>query len=138
MNVRSVSGFGPVVRDVAASRAFRADTLGLAFEGEVGDCRYTEALDGVKHLGLWPLSEAAQACSGRPQWPEDIPVPSHTRPGTTTDGQGVEVQGTEVQGAEGGTGWCQHSMPVMPRSSTSGPRCAPSFRTTPFEASFSG
>ena len=36
---------------------------------------FTHALEGAKHFGLWPLSEAAQACFGAAQWPADIPVP---------------------------------------------------------------
>ena len=35
----------------------------------------TGELDGVKHFGLWPLSEAATACFGTPEWPSEIPVP---------------------------------------------------------------
>jgi hypothetical protein len=28
-----------------------------------------------KHFGLWPLAEAATACFGTPEWPDDVPVP---------------------------------------------------------------
>jgi catechol 2,3-dioxygenase-like lactoylglutathione lyase family enzyme len=36
---------------------------------------FTHTLEGAKHFGLWPLSEAAQACFGTTEWPADIPVP---------------------------------------------------------------
>lgn len=78
MKVKFVSGFGPIVRDVRESHAFWRDALGLSFEGVVGDYLYTEQLEGVKHTGLWPLSEAAQACFGSPEWPEDVPIPQAT------------------------------------------------------------
>ena len=78
MKILFVAGFGPIVRDVAASRAFYGDALGLAFEAEVGEYAYTERLDGVKHMGLWPLSQAAEACFGHPVWPSDVPVPQAT------------------------------------------------------------
>lgn len=78
MKIRFVSGFGPIVRDVDGSRAFYRGALGLAFDGEVGDYVYTEQLEGVKHMGLWPLSEAAQACFGVSTWPDDIPAPQAT------------------------------------------------------------
>ncbi len=78
MQVVFVAGFSPIVRDPAASRAFYADALGLSFEGEEGAYVFTEKLGGVKHLGLWPLSEAAQACFGTPEWPGGIPVPQAT------------------------------------------------------------
>jgi hypothetical protein len=35
----------------------------------------THRLDGTKHFGLWPPTEAANACFGKTEWPEDIPVP---------------------------------------------------------------
>jgi hypothetical protein len=49
--------------------------LGLSFEGGEGDYVFTHRLEGTKHFGLWPLSEAATACFGTPEWPADIPVP---------------------------------------------------------------
>jgi len=75
MNIRFVASFSPIVRDVPATHALYRDTIGVAFEGEVGDYLFTEHLDGVKHLGLWPLTEAAQACFGTPEWPADLDVP---------------------------------------------------------------
>jgi catechol 2,3-dioxygenase-like lactoylglutathione lyase family enzyme len=75
MNIRFVSSFSPIVRDVQATHALYRDALGVAFEGEVGDYVFTEKLDGVKHLGLWPLTEAAQACFGTAEWPTDLMTP---------------------------------------------------------------
>ncbi|HEX2170841.1 MAG TPA: VOC family protein [Dehalococcoidia bacterium] len=75
MRVAFVASFSPIVREPAAARAFYADALGLSFEGGEGEYVFTERLGGVKHLGLWPLSDAAQACFGSPKWPDDIPVP---------------------------------------------------------------
>lgn len=75
MEVRFVASFSPIVADPVAARAFYAGSLGLAFEGGEGDYVFTERLDGVKHLGLWPLSEAARACFGTPEWPAGLPVP---------------------------------------------------------------
>jgi catechol 2,3-dioxygenase-like lactoylglutathione lyase family enzyme len=75
MNVRFVASFSPIVRDVEATHALYRDAIGVAFEGEVGDYLFTEKLDGVKHLGLWPLTEAAQACFGTPDWPADLMTP---------------------------------------------------------------
>jgi catechol 2,3-dioxygenase-like lactoylglutathione lyase family enzyme len=75
VHIAFVASFSPIVRDPAASRAFYGGALGLSFEGAVGDYVFTQALGGVKHFGLWPLSEAAQACFGTPAWPGDVPVP---------------------------------------------------------------
>ena len=75
MDVQFVTSIAPIVRDPDASRSFYRDAMGLSFEGEEGDYRFTHKLEGTKHFGLWPLSEAANACFGTAEWPEDIPVP---------------------------------------------------------------
>ena len=75
MDVQFVASVAPIVRDTKAGRAFYTDALGLSFEGGEGDYVYTQKLDGAKHFGLWPLSEAATACFGTPEWPSEIPVP---------------------------------------------------------------
>ena len=71
-----VAGFAPIVKDVEASRAFWADGLGIAFEERAPGYWATDDLEGVKHFGLWPLSEAADACFGTDTWPKDIPEPT--------------------------------------------------------------
>ncbi len=75
MEVQFVTSIAPIVRDAEASRSFYADALGLGFEGQEGDYRFTHQLEGTKHFGLWPLSEAATACFGTTEWPGEIPVP---------------------------------------------------------------
>jgi predicted enzyme related to lactoylglutathione lyase len=69
-----VAGFGPIVQDLTESRKFYLDALGLSFEKE-GDYLHTDKIEGVKHLALWPLSQAAQSCFGSETWPSDLPVP---------------------------------------------------------------
>lgn len=78
MRIAFVAGFSPIVRDPATSQAFYREALSLSFEGGEGEYVFTEKLGGVKHLGLWPLSDAAQACFGSPNWPDDIPQPQAT------------------------------------------------------------
>lgn len=75
MKIASIAGFSPIVRDVAASQRFYRDTLRIPFEGDAGDYIYTDALDGAKHFGLWPLSDAARSCFGTEEWPGAVPVP---------------------------------------------------------------
>ena len=74
MRVEFIAGFGPIVDDMPASRTFYQDALGLPLEG---DATYlsTDAVAGVKHFALWPLSGAAQSCFGTDQWPNDLPTP---------------------------------------------------------------
>jgi catechol 2,3-dioxygenase-like lactoylglutathione lyase family enzyme len=69
MNVQFVASIAPIVRDANEARSFYRDALGLSFEGEEGDYVFTHELEGTKHFGLWPLSEAANACFGTTNGP---------------------------------------------------------------------
>ena len=74
MNVLFIAGFGPVVPDMGAARAFYAEALGLPLEGDA-DYLQTSQVDGARQFALWPLSEAARSCFGVERWPADVPVP---------------------------------------------------------------
>jgi len=77
LKVLFVAGFGPVVRDPAASKQFYVDTLGLPLEPMPDDQTYFhgENLTGVKHFALWPLANAAHSCFGTDAWPATVPEP---------------------------------------------------------------
>ncbi len=75
IQVLFIAGFGPIVRDVAASRTLYQQTLGIGFKEETGSYLHTEALSGAKAFGLWPLSQAAQSCFAQDAWPQEIPAP---------------------------------------------------------------
>jgi catechol 2,3-dioxygenase-like lactoylglutathione lyase family enzyme len=70
-----VAGFGPVVRDGAASRAFWQDSLGIELEEAAPDYFGSDDLDGVRAFALWRLEDAAASCFGQPDWPAELPVP---------------------------------------------------------------
>jgi catechol 2,3-dioxygenase-like lactoylglutathione lyase family enzyme len=75
VNIEFVASFSPIVEDIAIARRFYGEELGINFEGAAEDYAFTEQLDGVKHLGLWPLSQAAEACFGTSSWPAELPRP---------------------------------------------------------------
>ena len=75
LKILFVAGFGPIVRDVAASRKLYGESLGIRFKEEEGSYLHTESLEGAKTFALWPLSQAAQSCFGRDSWPNDVPAP---------------------------------------------------------------
>ena len=75
MNIDFVASVSVVVREPGGAQALWREALGLAFEGGEGDYVFTERLAGVRHFGVWPLAEAAQACFGADAWPSDLPVP---------------------------------------------------------------
>jgi len=79
MKVLFVAGVSPIVPDLDASRAFYEGALGLPLEHDADtDYTATNDLDGLNHLGLWKLSDAAEACFGTKEWPSDVPVPQAT------------------------------------------------------------
>lgn len=75
MKVSFVAGFGPIVRDVAESRRFWGDGLGIELEEIATDYYGSDELEGMKAFALWPLSQAAESCFGTDAWPADLPVP---------------------------------------------------------------
>jgi hypothetical protein len=75
IGVLFIAGFGPIVRDAAASRKLYSQILAIPFKEEKGGYLHTEGLEGAKTFALWPLSEAAQSCYGKDSWPSDVPVP---------------------------------------------------------------
>jgi catechol 2,3-dioxygenase-like lactoylglutathione lyase family enzyme len=75
MEIEFVSGVAVIAPDPARSRSLYVDTLGLALTSQGGDYFHSEQIAGVKHFGVWPLSEAAQACFGTDQWPAHLAVP---------------------------------------------------------------
>ena len=75
IDVLFVAGFGPIVRDQAASHKFYSEALGLPLEEDADGYLHTGDLDGVKHFALWPLTQAAQSCFGKDAWPDELPVP---------------------------------------------------------------
>jgi len=75
IKVLFVSGFGPIVRDMGASRKLYRENLAIPFKEEGGGYLHTEALQGVKTFALWPLSQAAESCFGQSSWPDGVPAP---------------------------------------------------------------
>ena len=76
MKVLFIAGFAAITPDASGSAALYRDALGLPLEGD--GYLSTEHVDGVKHLGVWPLDEAARSIFGATSWPDDVPVPQAT------------------------------------------------------------
>jgi Glyoxalase/Bleomycin resistance protein/Dioxygenase superfamily len=70
-----VAGFGPIVREPAASRKLYTEAFHIPFKEESDGYLHIDNLEGAKNFGLWPLSQAAQACFGKEAWPSNVPVP---------------------------------------------------------------
>src|SRR5437660_12851147 len=76
MKIEFIASVGVVAPDPPASRKLYVDALGLPLEGEGQDGYYSsEKVPGSNHFGVWPLSQAAQACCGTREWPADQAIP---------------------------------------------------------------
>ena len=76
MNVQFIASMAVIAPDPAESRKLYVDALGLPLAASEGDDYFhSEQIGGSKHFGVWPLTQAAQACFGTPDWPADRPVP---------------------------------------------------------------
>ncbi|HEY6747916.1 MAG TPA: VOC family protein [Mycobacteriales bacterium] len=99
MQIRFISSFAVITERPADSRRLYVDALGLPLEA-AGDDEYlhSEEIDGSKHFGVWPLTQAAQACFGTPQWPADRPVPQASVEFEVEDAAAVDAAARELQG----------------------------------------
>jgi len=73
LRVLFVAGLAPIVRDDQSLKLY-GEALKLPLKVENGYANTAE-LEGVKHFGLWPLSQVAESCFGKPVWPASVPVP---------------------------------------------------------------
>jgi len=73
VRVQFVSTVAIITPNPEKSRELLVDALGLPLAGDAYP--HSEDIEGVKHLGVWPLADAAQACFGAVAWPSDRPVP---------------------------------------------------------------
>jgi catechol 2,3-dioxygenase-like lactoylglutathione lyase family enzyme len=76
MEIEFIAGFAVISPDPRRSRKLYVDALGLPLTASEGsDYFHSEAIEGAKHFGVWPLREAAQACFGSDEWPSELAVP---------------------------------------------------------------
>jgi catechol 2,3-dioxygenase-like lactoylglutathione lyase family enzyme len=115
MEIVFVAGFAPIVSDPSTAVPFYRDTLGLPLEGVSGDYVAMEGFGGVKHFGVWPLADAAQACFGTTMWPDTHPVPHATVEFELADAVAVEAAVTELVG---GGHTLVHDAQLMPWGQT--------------------
>lgn len=77
MDILFISSVSLISADSDTTRNLLTKTFGLPLHGHSAGDEYvfSEKIEGSKHFGVWPLSQAAQACFGLSEWPSDRPVP---------------------------------------------------------------
>lgn len=99
MDVLFITSTAVVVADPPQSRRLFMDTLGLPLEGEDDGYYSSGSIPGSKHFGMWPLSQAAEACFGTPSWPADRAVPQASIEFEVADADAVAAAGGELERA---------------------------------------
>jgi catechol 2,3-dioxygenase-like lactoylglutathione lyase family enzyme len=98
LNIEFIASFAVITPDPAKSRALFVDGLGLPLEASEGDDYFhSERIAGTKHFGVWPLSQAAQACFGSPEWPSGRPVPQASVEFEVADPAAVQAAAEELR-----------------------------------------
>ena len=89
MNVKFISSVSLITADLGHSHKLFIKALGLPLHAASpgDDYFFSEEVGGAKHFGVWPLSQAAQACFGTPEWPSDTTIlrarPDRSAPATS-------------------------------------------------------
>ena len=97
MKIEFLSTVAVITPDPPASRKLYLDTIGLPLAGE--EYLHSERVAGCKSFGIWPLSQAAEACFGTPQWPADRPTPQTSIEFDVADATAVSSAAHELQQA---------------------------------------
>src|SRR6478736_4057713 len=97
MDVQFIASIAVIAPDPSVSRRLYVDALGLPLMGSEDDYVHSEDIDGSKSFGVWPLTQAAQACFGTPDWPADRPVPQASIEFEVADADAVQVGADELK-----------------------------------------
>jgi catechol 2,3-dioxygenase-like lactoylglutathione lyase family enzyme len=97
MDIQFIASIAVITSDVEKGRELFMDALGLPLEAGPGsDYFHSEHIGGSKHFGVWPLSEAAQACFGTHDWPADRVVPQMSLEFEVSDADAVQSAAEEL------------------------------------------
>jgi catechol 2,3-dioxygenase-like lactoylglutathione lyase family enzyme len=98
MNILFITSVAVVAADSPRSRKLYVDALGLPLQSAPDDDYFhSERIEGAKHFGVWPLSQAARACFGTGEWPGDRPVPQVSLEFEVADADAVAAAARELQ-----------------------------------------
>ncbi|MBL8957664.1 MAG: glyoxalase [Myxococcaceae bacterium] len=105
MEIVHISGMALITTDGRKTRDLLTKVIGLDLKPPSPEDEYvfSDTIPGSRHFGVWPLSQAAQACFGTAEWPKDRRVPQLTlelevkSPAAVTDAeQELRAKGHEL------------------------------------------
>ena len=98
MEIEFIATVSVIAAEPAESRRLYVDALGLPLRAEQGsEYFHSEEIGGAKHFSVWPLSQAAEACFGSPEWPAGRPVPQMSVEFEVADADAVSNAAAELQ-----------------------------------------
>src|SRR5256886_7200347 len=97
MDVQFMTSVAVITPDPSVSRGLYVDALGLPLTAESDGYLHSEDIDGCKSFGVWPLTQAAQACFGTHDWPLERPVPQASVEFEVADADTVQVAADELK-----------------------------------------
>jgi hypothetical protein len=97
MNIEFLSTVAVITPDTSLSRKLYVEALGPPLEGQGDGYHHSEQIAGCKSIGIWPLSQAAQACFGTDEWPTERPVPQASIEFEVPDAVAVAPAARELQ-----------------------------------------
>jgi hypothetical protein len=77
MNILFISSVSLISSAGSQTKDLLIKACGLPLEPSKPDPDYvySERIEGSKHFGVWPLTQAAEACFGQSTWPNQHPTP---------------------------------------------------------------
>ena len=98
MDIEFIATVSVIAADPIESRRLYIDALALPLQAEEGsEYFHSEEIDGAKHFAVWPLSQAAEACFGSPEWPAERPVPQMSVEFEVADADAVSAAAAELE-----------------------------------------
>jgi len=97
MDVQFITSVAVITPDPSVSRRLYVNALGLALTAEGDGYLHSEDIDGCKSFGVWPLTQAAQACLGTPGWPVERPMPQAIVEFEVADAETVQAAADELK-----------------------------------------
>jgi catechol 2,3-dioxygenase-like lactoylglutathione lyase family enzyme len=98
MKILFVASIAIVSANPPESRKLFVDALGLPLQKHEADEYYfSEEIAGSRHFGVWPLSQAAEACFGTTEWPAGRPIPQTCIEFEVEDEAAVHGAGQELE-----------------------------------------
>ena len=99
MNIEFLATVAVIAPEPVSSRNLYVEALGLPLQGEGDGYVHSEQIAGCTSFGIWPLSQAAQACFGTDQWPAERAVPQVSIEFDVADSAAVVLAAEELEQA---------------------------------------